>query len=953
MTIQPPDCEVLMPYSSTREYADLLLTTDVSEVAPAGQFTLRVAAILEADPNTYDPTVEYRLFVLLPSGLHSEPATGIKSVVITSDGNSLSVPPSNSWTGGGEVSADITPEWDLDTGNDREKEAYKEWLLATWKSDLVDEDDRTTQTLIGWDIVIKVDSPHRYPANGVTLSARLIAKQRQSKKTASFKNVLMKINSTGPAFSSIKIPAATEVKNLPAVRPGVQSITLQAILAASTTAARMQIQWQVAGTGTVWYLVEPVEPKMISNTQLEDFTISYDFPQEAKQVSLQFRCADIENDNWGSLYTVTIAVVADLLRLDTPVPVIKVDSSSHIILNCVVTETSQDVKYADELQFSVDKGAHWTTIATKPIRSGAGPFTYTFTHDMTGADVSDRDFSQGVMVRAKDNLKQYSSQRVQFDAASFLTATWRGKPIKNNDINLGEVFEYAITLQCKLETILPRSTIYLLLFESAVEANATGMNFYLPDGVLDSYFAENWHGTFETAEFYVGPIRSGEIDAKCRLRSEPALQGSAPALLGNRLPAATLTIDSKDFVDPFTSTGDSKAIVFRPAPSFTVTHPASLDMLTNQNSVDIVAVFTPPIESVAGLVFNVTVGADNKTVTPVTETLTSNGFQLHLDPAVFRELGNNGRHNVVLAVHRGADARAAQRSTHSETIHVTINNTRPAVQAPKVEVVNDKLRVTGRATDPVGANDPVTRAEIYWDSTVTKQPQILTLTAEVGPPKRWAFMGELEIGQFTGTMLSPQLKVVTKGTEGEPLLEDLRFATAEGLFKVEMKILEGSVIADIDTKGTEVSDNGSAPQLTAGTVAFKVTVTSLVAMPQPLLMHIIMGEAFAGRVANAPAKTGANLTVTSQIATWNAGGSQILRTQRMEKGDSVRVAGTARLSKMSEANLDSFRAQNPDITLESAQTIAIAFTEPDIPPHTFRALKATDGKIFEAQVTAK
>lgn len=939
-----------MPYSSTKEYADLLLTTDVSEVAPAGQFTLRVAAILEADPNTYDPTVEYRLFVLLPSGLHSEPATGIKSVVITSDGNSLSVPPSHSWTGGGEVSADITPEWDLDTGNDREKEAYKEWLLATWKSDLVDEDDRTTQTLIGWDIVVKVDSPHRYPANGVTISARLIAKQRQSKKTASIKNVLMKINSTGPAFSSIKIPAATEVKNLPAVRPGVQSITLQAILAASTTAARMQIQWQVAGTGTVWYLVEPVEPKMISNTQLEDFTISYDFPQEAKQVSLQFRCADIENDNWGSLYTVTIAVVADLLRLDTPAPVIKVDSSSHIILNCVVTETSQDVKYADELQFSVDKGAHWTTIATKPIRSGAGPFTYTFTHDMTGTNVSERDFSQGVMIRAKDNLKQYSSQRVQFDAASFLTATWRGSAIKNADINLGEVFEYLIDLECRLDATLPRSIINLLFFESAVEAVSLGTNnYYYLHGKFQMenfHYADEWHGTFDTRLFYTGPIRSGVIHAVGQVRH-------VPSMLLQELPSATLTIDSKDFIDPFTSTGDSKAIVFRPAPSFTVTHPASLDMLTNQNSVDIVAVFTPPIESVAGLVFNVTVGADNKTVTPVTETLTTNGFQLHLDPAVFRELGNNGRHNVVLAVHRGADTRTAPRSTHSETIHVTINNTRPAVQAPKVEVVNDKLRVSGRATDPVGANDPVTRAEIYWDSTVTKQPQILTLTAEVGPPKRWAFVGELEISQFTGTMLSPQLKVVTKGTEGDPLLEDVRFATAEGLFKVEMKILEGSVIADIDTKGTEVSNNGSAPQLTAGTVAFRVTVTSLVAMPQPLLMHIIMGEAFAGRAANAPAKTGANLTVTSQIATWNAGGSQILRTQRMEKGDSVRVAGTARLSKISEADLDSFRSQNPDITVESAQTIAIAFTEPDIPPHTFRALKATEGKIFEAQVAAK
>lgn len=916
----------------TTDFASLKLTIDRVRVAPGDTFNLTVAVTLKPGEDLYQPEVIYKLFVRLSQGLKAQ------SVKLAS--NKVNIASEAAWTGAPGKYGDVDLSWEMGPG-ERAKEAYQGWLLATWKSSH-SAFEHLHPNGLGWTIELLMDANHdNAPAN---LDATLYAMQGDDEKSPLAIPLSIEIAIAAPAFASITFPEAVTSSGHIVLGATGAPIAVHATLAKAATATKMKIRWQVEGAGTSWNLAEPHEVDVVNgsdHTLLADFTIQHDFSQR-ETLLFSAAVAGQTEDRWGVPYKVTIDFVTGQLVVEEPV--IKADASkSKITLTCKVRAPSALMAFT-QLSISFDGGAHWNDITAKSSQAGSSPL-YTFSYD-----IPERDFSQGVLLLAQDNLHLTKlPSPVKFAADSFLTAIWDGAPVKNNDINLGEAFAYSVSVQCALNSVLPPATIDLLLPDAAIKANTAQASFYFIQGLPQESgvrLASDWRGTRAESHFYIGPIHSGIVHAECHVRSESAL-------LGQTLPAATLTINSRDFVTPFSSTGNAKAVVWKPAPTFVITWPVSLKMLTNQNAVDIVAVFTPPLDAVADLTFAVTVDTDTtRTVTPVAESLTRYGFSLHLDPSMFTAFSKDGTHSVQLSVHHSADSRAALRSTHSETLHIEINNARPAVQFPKVEVVGDKLRVSGKALDPLGASDPVTKAEIYWDSTTTTTPQPLTLTAEAGPPKRWAFAGEMEISKFTGKTLSPQLKIVTTGTTSNPLFEDLRFASAEGLFRIELKLLAGSDTGNIDSQGQLVS-NHTSPGIKAGIISFKITVTSLVGMQQLLDMHVMTGEAFSSRYANSPT-TSESFKLTSKAALWNLGGATLLlQTQNLEKGNSLSVTGTVVLVKLSEADLESFRTQNPDITLESAQTIAIAFTEPDSTPHTFRALKATEGVIFTAHLIAQ
>lgn len=650
-----------MAYSLTSDYANLSLTVNIHEAEPADQIILTVAAILQADATTYDPKVTYKLFVQIPGGLRLDPAAGsIKNIVITSDGHSISVPALSSWSGGPDIAADIKPRWNLNAGDTREQQAYNEWLLATWTSDLVNEEDRELQTVIGWTIAVKVDSSYRFPADNVMMGAMLIAEQHESIKTPLTKSVAIQISAAEPAFAAVMLPDSPVSSGQSVVAAKSASVRVRATLAKATAAAKMQVRWQVQGAQGLWVPADPDDVTVIGGNQLE-FTVHYDFTQP---VTLRFSCAEPGGSHWGTPFALPISVISDLLIVENPLVRLE---ASKIILSCAVREPSAQVKFV-QLELSVDGGAHWQDISDKKAGS---TLPLTFSNDITGTAAKDRDFSQGVYLRATDSLHRVTPhQPARFDAASFLSATWDGASAVLDDINVGEALTYSVHLHCASGVVLPPATLSMQLADAAVEADSSARSWYWmmdetsgePKGA--AFDSAGWRGTAVASQIYRGPIQSGLVSALARVRSDEAL-------LGKTLPPASLTIaGSEFFVSPFVSVEPVRAKVWQPAPYFQFVNMA---LHTNKLGVILRGDFIPPVEPSAALTFTACI--DEGVAHPVTPSLvTTNQFELKLDPAVFTAFEHNGSYSVQLAVRRSADTRPDERSSHRATLALNINN---------------------------------------------------------------------------------------------------------------------------------------------------------------------------------------------------------------------------------------------------------------------------------------
>ncbi len=906
-------------YSKTEDYANLTLTASVKTAAAKDVFKLYVSPTLRSGPGRYTPDATYKLFVRLPNGLK------MKSVTETPGKVHLATF-SADWTGGPDVSVGISSIGWNPGSSDREKHAYTSWLLATWQSSQVT--DTSLDTPLGWTIEVEVEAGHSFVANDnqAAMDATLIVMQSNSVKSALSKPFTLQIAAAGPELASVTIPASPVVSGKSVVAAGTHAIVVKATLAEDAKTATMQVRWrQAGGTGGTWNQIIP-DVAVTGGKQLAEFTVNYDFTH---QVTLQFSCAEPGGDHWGAPFDVIISVESDLLQLENFV--IKW-SSAKILLTGTLIVPSTQIKFAS-LELSTDGGTTWTNISAS--KSG-GPATLTFTYDMTGTDAKARDFSQGVYIRATDNLSVTTPrQAVKFDAASFLTISWDGTTTTLGDINLGEEVSYSIHLSCavKTGTILPPATIDLLLPDSAaVEAILTGTNGYISfddiSGAFQhSYYAPGWRGTPGATRIYTGPIQSGLVQTVALVRVNSALVNA-------KLAPAKLTIDSAEFfAHKIESIEPVKAVVYRPAPYFQLVNQV---LHTNRNAVNIKGDFIPPVEPSPDLKFDVSV--DNNPPHTVTPTiLTTNEFELSLDNQVFKDFDKDGNYTVRLAVHRSADTRPEERSSHVETLSFIIDNKSPAFVNPYVVVDNGNLVARGDVISPAGATVPVKFVYVYWDhtgGTINKRAASLTSTGAT----RWSFRDSLPIDQFTGALF-PRVEAVAEGAP--PQTQDLLFQSAEGLLNVELTI-----------NASAVSNQGT-PLINAGTVAFKFTLTSLVGLRQKLNLHLTLGAAFSEseittHTAPAPGEG------TVKMTDWDgSGATQVLQTEDLTQNASFTISGTTTLAKVSDSELLALQSRDASITREAMESITLAFVESNSPPQTFSVVDAEFGEIFTVRLIAK
>lgn len=907
-------------YSKTADYANLALTASVKSAAAKDTFKLYVSPTLKSGPGRYTPDATYKLFVRLASGLK------MKSVTETT-GKVHVATFSADWTGGPDVPVGITKiDWNPGS-SEREKYAYKSWLLATWQSSKVP--DTSLDTPIGWTIEVEVDSAHSFAAddNQAGMDATLIVMQNNSVKNALSQPFTLQIASAGPEFADVSIPASPVAGGKSVVAAGTHSIRVEATLAEAAKTSTMQVRWrQAAGTGSTWNLITPdVAVSSSSATKLEVFTVNYDFTHS---VTLQFSCAEPGSSTWGQPFDLAIDVESDLLELDDFV--VKW-ASQKITLTGTIRVPSTQIKFA-KLELSIDGGTNWKDISGSKT---GGPQTYTVTHDMTGTDEKDRDFSKGVYIRATDNLNTSTpSQPVRFDAATFLTITWDGTGATLGDIDLGEELSYSIHLSCAFGTniILPPVTIDLQLPDSAVEAVLTGINGYSSfDDVtrtfLRTYYASSWRGIPGSTLIYSGPLRSGLIQVTGYVRGNSAL-------LNAKLPPATLTINSADFfVAKVQSIENVKALVYHPAPHFQIVNPV---LHTNRNAVNIRGDFIPPVELLPGLQFDVSV--DNKsshTVTPT--TLTTNEFELSLDNTVFKEFDQNGNYNVQLAVRRSTDTRPVERSSHIETLAFIIDNNSPGFVNPYVVVDNGALVAQGEVVSPAGGSDPVKFVYVYWDhtaETLNKRKAALT-----GAAPKWGFRDALGLDQFKGALF-PRVEAETDGAP--PQTQDLLFQSAEGLLKIELSINSSS----------SVTNHATTP-VTAGNVVFKFTITSLVGLRQKLNLHLTLGAAFSeSEITSHTSPAGGEGTV--KMTDWDgSSATQVLQTEGLKQNASFTITGTTALAKVSDSELRALQLRDSSVTKEAMESLTLALVEANNPPQTFSVVDPESGAIFTAQLIAK
>lgn len=647
-------------YSRTEEYASLTLTANVKNVVAGETFKLFVAPVLKSGSEKFIPEATYKLFVQIQRGLK------VLSVSETPGKTHLAdIRPQ--WTGGPDAAAGITPLWHM-TENEQEKYAYDHWLLATWTTAQVK--DTSVNIYAGWTIEVLVDAEHDFLPDGniALMDATLIVMQNDVVQSPLGKPFTLFITPPGPAFASVTLPDLPLISGQYVIAAGTRSLRVQATLARAARTETLQIRWQQDGAGTLWNQTEPYDVAVSGGLQLADFTVRYDF---VKPVTLWFSCAEPGGNAWGEPFRVTITVVSGSLVLENPI--IRMEAA-NITLTCVLNEPSAQLKFA-RLELSTDGGVHWQDVSDHK----AGTVSpYSFSVDITATAVRERDFSRGIYLRTTDNLQRVSPpQPARFDASTFLSATWDGASATLDDINLGESLSYSVHLHCAAGVVLPPATLSLQLSEAAVEADYPAKCWYwMLDDVTGepkgaSHDASGWRGIAGVAEIYHGPLQSGLINAAAHVRNDALL-------LNKRLPPATLTIDSRDFfVQKFSSTEPSRAQVWRPAPFFRLINPV-LD--TNKNAVTFRGDFIPPTEPSAALLFTVAVDSGvAHQVLPV--LLTTNGFELKLDPAVFTAFEQNGKHSVRLTVRRSADMRAVERSSHSE-MHVLTLNTQP--QTPQL-----------------------------------------------------------------------------------------------------------------------------------------------------------------------------------------------------------------------------------------------------------------------------
>lgn len=912
-------------YSKTEDYANLTLTASVKTAAPNDVFKLYVSPTLKSGPGRYSPDATYKLFVRLANGLK------MKSVTETSGKVHLATF-SADWTGGPDVPVGISNIGWNPGSSEREKHAYTSWLLATWQSSQVT--DTSLDTPLGWTIEVEVVAGHSFVANDnqAAIDATLIVMQSNSVKTALSKPFTLQIASAGPEFASVTIPASPVVSGKSVVAEGTHAIVVKATLAEDAKTATMQVRWRLAvGGGSTWNQIVP-DVAVTGGKELAEFTVNYDFTH---QVTLEFSCAEPGGSNWGAPFDVIVSVESDLLRLEDFV--IKWAPPKIILTGKLIVPSTQ-IKFSS-LELSIDGGTTWTNISSS--HSG-GPATLTFTHDMTGTDEKDRDFSKGVYLRATDDLPRTTpKQAVKFDAASFLTISWDGTTAILDDINLGEELSYTIHLSCAVETgtpvspgtILPPSTIDLLLPDSAaVEAIPAGTNGYISFDDISrtfqqTYYAPGWRGTPGATRIYSGPIQSGVVQALAYVRINSALVNA-------KLAPATLTIDSAEFfVHKIESIEPVKAVVYRPAPYFQLVNPV---LHTNRNAVNIKGDFIPPVEPSPDLKFDVSV--DNNpphTVTPT--TLTTNEFELSLDNQVFKDFDKDGNYTVRLAVHRSADARPEERSSHVEILSFIIDNKSPAFINPYVVVDNGNLLARGDVISPAGASVPVKFVYVYWDhtgGTINKRPASLTSTSAT----RWSFRDSLPIDQFTGALF-PRVEAVAEGAPSQT--QDLLFQSAEGLLNVALTI-----------NASDVSNQGT-PLINAGTVAFKFTLTSLVGLRQKLNLHLTLGAAFSESVITAHTAPAPG-EGTVKITDWDgSGATQVLQTEDLTQNASFTISGTTALGKVSDSELLALQSRDATITREAMESITLALVESNSPPQTFSVVDPEFGAIFTARLIAK
>ncbi len=640
-------------FSRTEDYASLTLTANVKNVAAGGTFKLFVAPTLKNGSEKFIPVAIYKLFVQIQKGLK------VISVTETPDKTHVAdIRPE--WTGGPDAAAGITVQWHM-TENQQDKYAYDHWLLATWTTAQVK--DTSQNIYLGWTIELLADAGHDFVPDGniAIMDATLIVMQSDVVQYPLGKPYTLFITPPGPAFASVTLPDLPLISGQYVMAADTRSVRVQATLAHAARTETLQIRWQQDGAGTLWNQTEPHDVTVSGSLQLADFIVRYDF---VKPVTLWFSCAESGGSAWGEPFRVTIAVVSESLALENPI--IRMEAA-NITLACVLKEPSAQLKFA-RLELSTDGGAHWQDVSDHK----AGTVSpYSFSVDITGTAVRERDFSQGVYLRTTDNLQRVSPpQPARFDATTFLSATWDGASATLDDINLAESLSYSVHLHCAAGVVLPPATLSLQLAEAAVEADYPAKSWYWmldevtgePKGA--SHDASGWRGIAGVAEIYNGPLQSGLVNAAAHVRNDAAL-------LNKPLPPATLTIDSRDFfVQKFSSTEPSRAQVWRAAPFFRLINPV-LD--TNKNAVSFRGDFIPPLEPSPALLFTVAVDSGvAHQVLPV--LLTTNGFELKLDPAVFTAFEQSGKHSMQLTVRRSADTRAVERSSYSETHEFTLNS---------------------------------------------------------------------------------------------------------------------------------------------------------------------------------------------------------------------------------------------------------------------------------------